>query len=181
MSKPLSSWWQRTGVFAAYPEELQGSVPHCVYAAIAGAVNHLTSASIWTPKALFDEHQKNGPRPTDFSVADTALIPVANTIQKHHHLKGVSVEALSPDLIRTWLASGHVVILSRELRNDAISKQGGWHMITIVAYGKDGFQVWDTNGFKGFLTDGEIDNGFYYPNGWFFMPHDQEDTLLLKK
>ncbi len=114
-------------------------------------------------------------------MADTALVPVADIIEKHHHNKDTASEVLTPLLIRQWIDDGAVVILSMELRNDAVSKQGGWHMFSLVAVDDDRFQVWDTNGLKGFLTEEEISNGFFYPNRWFFMPHDKEDTLVLKR
>lgn len=53
-------------------------------------------------------------------------------------------------------------------------------MFSLVASELDRFQVWDTNGFRGFLRDDEVLGGFPYPNGWFFMPHDKEDVLVLK-
>lgn len=179
-SSQAPNWWERKGNFIAYPNLLQGNLLHCVYAAIGGGINHLVQRPVWTPQTLYDEYQKNGPKDAHFGVADTAIAPVAGEVEKYHHNKDWASEGLTPQRVRDWLADNAVVILSMELRNDAVSKQGGWHMFSIVAYDQDRFQVWDTNGFQGFLSDGEVSAGFSCPNDWFFMPHDKEDTLVLK-
>ena len=176
----MSNWWERTGNKIAYPNLRQGTLPHCVYAAIAGGVNHLVRQPVWTVQSLFDEHQKAGPKDANFGVADTAIVPVAGAVERLHHNRVWSQDGLSPDRIRGWLNAGAVVILSMELRNDAVSKRGGWHMFSLVAVDQGRFQVWDTNGFEGFLTDAELAVGFSYPNRWFFQPHDKEDALILK-
>ena len=181
MAASTTNWWERTGTFIAYPNLQQGNLPHCVYAAIAGGINHLAQRQVWTPQLLYKEYQKNGPRDAHFGVADTALEPVANEVEKHQHHKDTASVALTPKLIRGWIDENGVVILSMELRNDSVSKEGRWHMFSLMTYEQDRFQVWDTNGFQGFLTDEEIIGGFYYPGGLFFMPHDKEDTLVLKR
>lgn len=174
-------WYERSGEMVGYPELLQGRLPLCVYAAIAGAVNHIAQREVWKPEDVFNEHHKGGAEATNFGVADTALKPVGDIIEKHHHNKDTASQSLTPKKIREWIDDDGVVILSMELRNDPVSQRGGWHMFSLMAYEDDRFQVWDTNGLKGFLTDEEITNGFHYPNGWFFMPHDKEDTLVLRR
>jgi hypothetical protein len=176
----MSQWWERKGKTIAYPKLLQGDLPHCVYAAIAGAVNHLAGQELWTPQTLFGEHQKEGRKSTDFSVADTAITPVWDNVEKHHHNTGWSQDRLTQNLISQWLDAGSVVIISMELRNDSVSNRSGWHMFSLVAEDENRFQVWDSNGYEGFLIAEELSVGFAYPNGWFFMPHDSEDTLVLK-
>lgn len=176
-----SNWWERKGNFVSYPELRQGALPHCVYASIAGAINHVTEREVWTPTDLHSECQRRGQAQPDFGVSDTALMRVANEIEKIHHNADWSLERLTPALLGRWIDDGAVVILSMELRNDQISHQGGWHMFSLVARNEKQFQVWDTNGFRGFLSEGEIIAGFHYPNGWFFMPHDKADTLVLKR
>lgn len=171
------NWWERTGGGIAYQGELQGPRPDCVYAAIAGAVNFLTGQRLWTADALRVAH---GPRQPDFGVADTALLRATN-LTKCHHMRGNAAVLLTPELIRQWLGEGAVVILSRELGTSSGERRGQWHMFTVVSHGPDGFQVWDTNGFAGFLTDNEILVGFEYPGGQRYLPHDQEDTLVLKR
>ena len=174
------NWWERTGNMVSYPNLLQGNLPHCVYAAIAGGVNHLVGQPLWTAQSLFDAYQRSGPKDAHFGVADTAIEPVSATIEKLHHNRESSQSTLTPSLLRSWLSDHSVVILSMELRNDSVSKQGGWHMFSIIAAEQDKFQVWDTNGYQGFLTEAEVTSGFYYPNRWYFMPHDKEDALVLK-
>jgi len=191
MSAELTRWWERTGNFVAYPELQQGDVPHCVYAAIAGAVNQVAGRSIWTPQSLFDEHQKGGPKAASFDVANTALGPVIDEVETHHHLKDTASEELSPELVSDWIALGGVVVLSLELSNGQGERQGKWHMFSLMALDGDSFQVWDTNGGqiidgilfegRGFITESEIMTGLTYPNGWFFLPHENEDTLMLKR
>jgi hypothetical protein len=175
----MSDWWERAGNKIAYPGLLQGNHPHCVYAAIAGALNHLTQKHLWTVQSLFNEHQKAGARDANFDVADTAIAPVANTVKKLHHNTKWSHDRLCVARIRDWLSSGSIVILSMELLNDAISNRGGWHMFSLVADDQGQFQVWDTNGFEGFLTESELFVNLSYPSGWSFRPHKEEDTLVL--
>lgn len=173
-------WFQRKSNLVVYPGLLQGPLPLCVYSAIAGAVNYLMDREVWTAIDLKLEHDKTG-KPTDFGVADTALDRVSGKIAKYQHNTGLSSQELTPSLIREWIADDGVVILSMELRNDEVSHRSGWHMFTLMAEDGKHFQVWDTNGLDGYFTEEEITNGFYYPNGWYFMPHDKEDTLVLKR
>jgi hypothetical protein len=172
----MSNWWERPGNRIAYPAETQGSHPHCVYAAIAGAVNHLVQRPVWTTKSLFEEHQKNGPRHADFGVADTAITPVSESVTKLHHNSTWSQARLSSAQIGEWINAGAVVILSMELRN---ANPRSWHMFSLVAVDQGTFQVWDTNKFEGFMTAAEIERGFSYPDGRFFVRHAEEDTLVL--
>lgn len=98
-----ANWWERSGRFVAYPELRQGGLPHCVYAAIAGGINHLVQRPVWTPQTLFNEHQKEGPKDANFGVANTAIVPVASEVEKYHHNSKHSSVTLTPDLIRDWL------------------------------------------------------------------------------
>lgn len=191
MNATDTNWWERTGNFVSYPDMQQGDLDHCVYAAIAGGINHIAQRTVWTPQSLYDEYQKDGPKDAHFGVANTALERVANEIEKYQHNRDTASQSLTPSQIREWIEEGSVVILSMELRNDSVSNRGGWHMFSLMAIDDNCFQVWDTNGGqiignrlfegRGFLRDDEIASGFSYPNGWFFMPHDKEDTLVLKQ
>lgn len=53
-------------------------------------------------------------------------------------------------------------------------------MFSLVGLDGVQLQVWDTNGLRGFFVETDIVSGIEYPNGWFFMPHDKEDTLVLR-
>ncbi len=63
-------------------------------------------------------------------------------------------------------------------------------MFTLVSIDGDRFQVWDTNGGqviggdvfsgRGFFTEKDVTEGVYYPFGCYFLPHDKEDTLVLR-
>jgi hypothetical protein len=185
-----TAWWERKGQFVSYPELKQLSLPHCVYASVAGAVNHMAGREVWTPTDLLAECNRRGHLEPNFGVGDVALVRVPSEVEKIHHNKDWSTPRLCAALIRQWIDDGAVVILSMELRNDAVSRRSGcWHMFTLMARSQDQFQVWDTNGGRqigstffegrGFLNEEEILSGFFYPNGWFFMPHDKEDTLVL--
>ena len=180
MSESDLSWWERQGNFVGYPELGQGQLPHCVYASISGAINHLVNRDVWTPLDLLNECRRRGHVAANFGAVDPALDRISDEVEKHHHNKDWSSEPLSVSLIRKWIDEGSVVILSRELRIDPLKEQRGWHMFSLVARDNDRFQVWDTNGFRGFLTEDEVTSGFDYPNGEFFLPHDKEDTLVLK-
>ena len=163
-----------------YTELRQGNLPHCVYASVAGAVNFLVGKQVWVPVDLVVEHNRLR-RGTNFSVADTALQRLNGEVEKIHHNSGCSTESLTPSLVRNWIDDSGVVILSLELADAAGGRSGAWHMFSLV--GRDGelFQVWDTNGLRGFISADEIENGIPYPNGSFFLPHDKEDTLVLKR
>src|SRR5262249_22301814 len=96
-----------------------------------------------------------------------------------HHNRDWSEEPRNIPRIRAWLDKGAVVVLSMELSNDGVHRRGGWHMFSLVGRDGERFQVWDTNGYKGFFLEEDILSGIHYPNGLFFIPHDKDDTLVL--
>ena len=193
MSNTIASanWWERQGNFVAYAGQRQENLPHCVYAAIAGGINYLARREVWTAQSLYHEHQEDGPKQPDFNVVNLALVPVAGEIEKRHHLRNTPAGGLSPSLLRNWIIDGAVVILSMQLSDGGGGRLQRWHMFSLVALDGDLFQVWDTNGGqimngvmfegRGLLNEEEISSKLRYPNGWIFLPHLDEDTLVLKR
>ena len=176
-----AKWWERTGEFVNYPELRQDQDPACVYTALAGAVNHLMRRGVWTRQSLQAEYQKDGARQPTFAVARTAVAPVAGDLEIEHHFDETARGRLEPARVREWLSKGAVVIVSMELADDSGTRLGNWHMFSLVAAVDGRFQVWDTNGFRGFLTESELLFGFSYPDGRRFLPHRHEDTLVVMK
>jgi hypothetical protein len=172
-------WYERKGDHIDYPELYQGNLPNCVFAAVAAAINYITRRPIWTGDSLREAHAATPDTAVDFSVANTAIEPVVEAVEQVHHTKSNSNQPLSIEKIRSWIDQGGVVILSMMLDPESGNSQRGWHMFSLMKHSGDRFQVWDTNGLKGFLLSKEIIEGFDYPNGWRFRPHLDEDTLIL--
>lgn len=186
-AEPNAVWWKRPANLVQYNGVHQGGRDDCVFASIAGAVNHLMKREIWTPDSLKTKHVDNNGGSTDFSVAGTAVAACNNAILVEAHnradsrcryLRGTSQGFA--DVIEDWIRRDGIVILSREVfRSD--KSFGGWHMLTVVAE-KDGcFQVWDTNGFSGQLTKDEILQPVALPNrpDLQMHPHKDEDAIAI--
>src|SRR5208337_4628582 len=87
MSESDLSWWERQGNFVGYPELGQGQLPHCVYASISGAINHLVNRDVWTPLDLLNECRRRGHVAANFGAVDPALDRISDEVEKHHHNK----------------------------------------------------------------------------------------------
>jgi len=172
-------WYERKGDLVEYPELYQGNLPNCVFAAVAAATNFIVQRPIWTGESLRAAHTAIPNSSVDFSVANTAIKPVAELVEQLHHTKSNSNQPLSIERIRSWIDQGGVVILSMMLDPEGANAQRGWHMFSLMKHTGDRYQVWDTNGLKGFVSSKEILEGFSYPNNWRFLPHTDQDTLVL--
>lgn len=181
MGTQPAKWWERKTNLLPYNGLLQGSEYACVYASIAGAVNHFLGREVWTPKKLRDEWNRNGPVQPSFGVASVAVSPYATEIEYVHHHTGDPKITFSIDTIKDVLKDGGLVILSMELADGLKQRKKRFHMFTLINHTAEGFQTWDTNGFQGTLTDQEILGGFEYLDGTTFLPHSNEDTLVLKR
>jgi hypothetical protein len=181
MNAQSEKWWERQGKTAPYPELRQYNEPHCVFASIAGAINHLANRNVWTPGDLLKECVVSGLKAASFEVANVAVVSVSNELEAVHHNRESPRIDFGVDAIRKWIDCDGVVILSMELADGNGNRLGQWHMFALVANQPDCFQVWDTNGFRGFITHDELVSGIDYPNGMRFVPHDKEDTLFVRR
>ncbi|MBL9164625.1 MAG: hypothetical protein JNL18_17995 [Planctomycetaceae bacterium] len=181
MGTQSAKWWERRSNLLPYDGLLQGIEDTCVYASIAGAVNYVAGKKVWMTSSLRDEWNRNGPRQPSFGVASIAVTPYASEIEYIHHHTGDRKIALSIDSIKSVIEEDGLVILSMELGDGLKKRQTRFHMFTLIARTADGFQVWDTNGFQGILTDQEIMGGFEYPDGTTYLPHSDEDTLIMRR
>ena len=180
-STKSTSWWERSGQTIPYRGLLQGTEEFCVYASVGGAVNQLINQDLWTARSLRDACEKEGLYAPNFGVADIAIKPVAGECDVIRHTLQNPQFAFSEAGLRTSIDAGGVVILSMELADSNHARLGRFHMFSLVSYGPNGFQVWDTNNFEGFFTEHEIFNGVNYPDGNFFLPHTDEDFIVLSR
>jgi len=98
-----------------------------------------------------------------FAVADIALVPVMHIVESLHHIIGKSEEKLTPKLIRKWIQDGGIVIVSMQEVDAQGNRLESWHMFSLIALEGDRFEVWDTNGYRGYFTEQEICEGIEYP------------------
>lgn len=88
-----------------------------------------------------------------------------------------------------WVNVGGIAVISLEVADGPLpagKRLQNYHMLTLVAKDGDRFQVWDTNGWTGFLTPEELENGFRYlpvsmhPRPW-MIKHPEHDCVLFHK
>lgn len=191
-SKPF---WQRKGNMAPYAGLKQGNVPHCVFASIGGAINHLVGRTVWEGKPLFDHCVQGGLRAATFDgVIPFAIKPVQAEITyeiPREQIKGGPVDEYLRR-VKDCVASDGIAIVSLEFSNDSdptTPNLGDYHMISLVAQADDGYQVWDTNDMQGFVTEHEIETGFAYRpveirgqiyQSPYLVRHPDYDCLLLR-
>lgn len=164
--------------FIKFNGQCQGKEQTCVFASIVGAINHLCNAPIWDIGALLNAHRAiNGTR--DFSVVKTALTRTKGQINVQHHNNDQM--PLSIDQIAGWIDSGAIVIISLQISEDQAGTQrkNQWHMFTLISRDGHKFQVWDTNGRKGYFYEEELLNGFRYDKGIWCLPHKEANCLVL--
>lgn len=170
------SWWERTAELVPYAGLHQGENDHCVFAAVAGAVNHLLGRQAWTIDSLLKVYGEDRETWT-LAVAPIAIAPFPGRLEVLEHNTKRGSGRLSPAVLRSWIRGGGLVILSLPVRN------GGWHMFTLVACTDTGFQVWDSNGHPGRFYDHEIKTGIPHPrqDDNFYDPHPDEDLVVIRK
>ncbi len=172
-------WWDRPCGLARYTNMSQNSVPDCMYAAIAGAVSYLAGSAVWTPYRLFREYNRSDLKGVRFGVIDTALKPVFGRVERFQHTNGTTSRSLSPAEMREWIACGGIIILFLEASTPSGEALKVGQMFSLVASNATHFQVWDTRGFQGMLSDDEIVSGFKCPSGHELSRSDLEYSLLL--
>lgn len=181
MGTKSAKWWERKSNLLPYNGLLQGNEDACVYASIAGAVNHFVGREAWTPSSLRDECIRNGLMNPSFGVASIAVSPFSSEVEYVHHHTGDPKMAYSVEAIKDVLEEGGLVILSMELADTKRQRLSLFHMFTLIANRPDGFQVWDTNDRQGHFDEHDITNGVEYTHDTMFLPHVSEDTLIVKR
>ncbi|MBM3999077.1 MAG: hypothetical protein FJ297_05965 [Planctomycetes bacterium] len=196
MIPDLTKHFSQRGSVNAVPFKglTQQNEPHCVFASIAGAVNHLMGYPVWRTAAdLFQEWQVTNQTGITFdSVIPIAIVSIPGKLR--YELPRERIKNNPPQVflreIDSCLGAGGVAIISVEAFETPLrtSGLGCWHMLTIIDKAQNWYQVWDTNGLAGSITDTEILTSFSgygiefqgkrYPHTWFHR-HDTHDCLLL--
>jgi hypothetical protein len=103
-------------------------------------------------------------------------------------LKTQPMAAFAAELSR-WVQGGGIAVISLEVADNPLpngKRLHDYHMLTLIAKDEDRFQVWDTNGFAGFVTEAELETGFVYkrldcyPVPW-MIEHPDHDCVLFRK
>src|SRR4051794_30765503 len=77
----LAPFWVRTGPSIPFRGLTQDGKSHCVYASLAGAVNHVVGADVWTVAALVAECQRRSSYdPTFDTVLPVAVEPMQGKV-----------------------------------------------------------------------------------------------------
>jgi hypothetical protein len=184
-------FWLRSGPTIAFPGLSQDGKSHCVYASVAGAVNHVAGRPHWSVPALVAECDRRSERsPTFDTVVPVAVEPLKDLVSyeiARERLKPRPTGAFVVELSR-WVSGGGIAVISLEAADGPLpagKRLQNYHMITLIAKDGDRFQVWDTNNLAGFLTPEELENGFRYlpllvhPRPW-MIKHPEHDCVLFR-
>ncbi|MEQ8789464.1 MAG: hypothetical protein RIC55_24430 [Pirellulaceae bacterium] len=170
-------FWDRPDVAFGYTGVRQ-VMDTCVFAANAGAVNHLAGRQVWTLGSLIDAGAKEGHWDGGPAIGEIAHEPVKNAIGYVFNTKTNSL--LTNQAVREWVdQEGKLVILSRPVQYGG--RQGGWHMLTLVAWDSDHYVAWDTGGKMSIVYEDEIERGIPYRNGAVLVPHPNHDAFVYWK
>ncbi len=171
-------WWERTAELVPYAGLHQGANPTCVFAAVAGAVNHLLGEQAWTIDSLKQAHPIGAV--ALLAVAETAIAPFIDRLEAFEHKDSRQSNPLSP-AIRSWISEGGIVILSLVCRETGSEYPEEWHMFTLVACTDTSFQVWDSNGDSGRFNDHDIKTGIHVRGGRFYHAHPEQHLVVIRK
>jgi hypothetical protein len=186
------TFWARTGPTVEFRGLTQGHSPHCVYASLAGAINHVVGSVVWTVDTLVEEcKRRRCPSPTFDVVMPVAAEPVKERLEyeiARERLKPQPMPVFVAELSR-WVQGGGVAVISLEAADNPLpsgQRLQNYHMLTLIAKDGDRFQAWDTNGLAGFVTEAELATGFVYkrlecyPVPW-LIEHPDHDCVLFRK
>jgi len=171
-----------------YPREYRGLRQHddygCVYASIAGAVNHLTTPSAdWTEASLRAACEgEEIPRSFD-------AIKVA--VRAHNELKFVHTPLdrctkcdSYVNAIAKAVRQGGVAIISFQVPAPSAEHGQCYHMVTLVEQLEHevAWKAWDTAGYWLLLTESDLRTGFLHPcDNRRFSPHARADRLIVER
>lgn len=190
---PPEEFWLRNGPLVPFGGLTQDGKSHCVYASVAGAMNHIAVKAHWTVDALVKACLRGGyTSPTFDTVAPIAADPLKDLVRyeiARERMKSLTTSSFIAKLSK-WIKNGGLAVISLEAADAPFP--GGkrlekYHMFTLVAKHDNLFQVWDTNGLAGFVMDSELETGFKYPpipdvcNDPWMIKHPEHDCVLFYK
>ncbi len=181
-------FWMRPGTQLPYPG-LRQTGSTCVFVSIASALNWLTQSNL-TEAEVFQRFHTGGQTEVNFATVLAGVLPDFPTIEVtefHDHNNPLR----DVDAVMGRVRAGAVLVLSLEVAaptGTAVHRRANWHMITVFKSGGNDAQVWDSNGYAGFLTWPEVREllvgdslAIPYPPIGFLVPHGQHHCLLLAR
>lgn len=191
MSDQHKPFWERTELTFNYPG-IRQVMDTCVFAANAGAVNHLAGRNVWTLGSLIDAAAKAGHWLGGPPIGEIAHNPVKKEVGYVFNDKNQS--ALTNHTVRQWVESeGKIVILSRPLVNKA-QNLCGWHMLTLITWDTHNYITWDSghliepgtgiiiqSGKMAAVYENEIEQGINYQPGATLIPHPDHHAFVYWK
>jgi hypothetical protein len=178
----------RPGTLVPYPG-LRQTGNTCVLVSIASAVNWLSQSTL-TELEVVRWFQAASKTDVNFATVVSVVLPMfpnIEAIEYHDNDNPLS----DVDGVLGRVQAGGVAILSLEVAGSngvSIQRHGLWHMISVFKGGGSDAQVWDTNGFDGFLTWDELrelltgdELAIPYLSGRFLLPHGQHHFLLVTR
>lgn len=163
MTEIYKPFWERSDLATSFLGVRQVENT-CVFAASAGAVNHLTQRNVWTLGSLIDaaakaDCWKGGP-----AIGGIAHEPVKDVLAYRFNVRnGNGFEELKGFRVRQWVETeGKLVVLSCPLEFNG--RQHGWHMISLVDWNDSlgCFVAWGSSGKMGPVYETEIESGVIY-------------------
>lgn len=183
----MNSLWNRQGNYSEnYPGIQQSEVDSCLFASIAGAANYLTKSQRFSEQSMQMNFQKQHLSVHNFETAIKCIDDASLTFEI---FRDEFSNVPAAGLVQGKLDDGSVVILSLEIANGPLGKitrSQVHHMISIFKNSYGVFQVWDTAGKKGLITQNELSNlvskdELALPDGQrFLMPHDRHELLCVQ-
>jgi hypothetical protein len=181
----VTPFWERQGIGVSYPGLVQTDNT-CVFVSIASAINWLSQATV-TEIEILEWFRQAGHRDVNFATVLDVVRPRFQATRFDEYIDPLpNVDALI-DRVR----SGGVLVLSLELATPECTyavRSGQWHMISVFRSGGDDAQVWDTNGFSGFLKWSEVKDvlvgdelAIRYPPLGCLVPHSQHHCLSITR
>ena len=165
-------FWKRADLTCNY-SGIQQAGNTCVFAANAGAVNHLAGQAIWTLDSLDNAAVQAGHLEGCPEIGEVAHKPVKDAIGYEFNTKDKS--QLTNQVVRHWVEmENKIVILS-------LQTSRGWHMLTLIEWDVDHYIAWDTNGKMAAIYEEEIEQGIPYRNGTVLMPHNEHHAFVYWK
>lgn len=184
----ITPFWERPGTQVPYAGLLQ-TTSTCVLVSIASAVNWLTQCRL-TEADVVQRFQATGKSEVNFATVLASVLPDfpnIEAVEYHDHDNPLPNVDCLLDRVRT----AGVMVLSLEAAAPTgvgIRRLSQWHMISVFKSGGADAQVWDTNGYAGFLTWAEVREllagntlAIPYPQIGFLVPHGQHHCLLVAR
>lgn len=184
----VAPFWVRPGIQVPYPG-IRQTADTCVFVSVASAVNWLTCSDLTEVEVVRRFHAA-GQTEVNFTTVLASLLPSFPTIEPteyHDHNNPL----LDVDELLERLQADGVLVLSLEVATPTgagIHRRNQWHMISVFKGGGNDAQVWDSNGYAGFLMWAEVREllagnslAIPYPPIGFLVSHGQHHCLLVAR